>query len=150
MSLIAAIVAGLIATLAMTALMYMAPMMGMPKMDIVGMLGSMFSRQTATNGGAFTSGSNPVLGWMLHLMMGAVFGAVYALLWNAFGLKPSWHIGLIFGMVHGLITPMLMPMMVRMHPNPPQMESGASSTMGMALGHALFGLVVALVYRAMA
>lgn len=150
MSLIAAIVAGLIATLAMTALMYMAPLMGMPKMDIVGMLGGMFNRQAATNGGLATGGSNPVLGWMLHLIMGAVFGIVYALLWSAFGLKPSWHIGLIFGIFHGLITPMLMPMMMRMHPNPPQMQSGTNSAMGMVLGHALFGLVVALVYRAMA
>lgn len=150
MSLIAAIVAGIIATLAMTALMYLAPMMGIPKMDIVGILGGMFNRQTATNGGVSTSSGNPVLGWMLHLMMGAVFGIVYALLWSAFGLKPSWHIGLIFGMIHGLLTPMVMPMMMRMHPNPPQMESGASSAMGMVLGHALFGLVVALVYRVIA
>lgn len=37
-----AVMGGFIGTLVMTMMMYAAPMMGMPKMDIAGMLGSDF------------------------------------------------------------------------------------------------------------
>ena len=55
-------VAGLVATAAMTALMYAAPMMGMgmPKMDIATMLGTMFVPRP---GPAFW------FGMVIHLMM---------------------------------------------------------------------------------
>lgn len=49
--------------------MAMAPRIGMPKMDIVGMLGSMFSPE-----------GNRTLGMGIHLMMGVVFAVIYALL----------------------------------------------------------------------
>ncbi len=39
-----AILAGFVATMGMSVLMYAAPMMGMPKMDIAVMLGSMVSQ----------------------------------------------------------------------------------------------------------
>jgi hypothetical protein len=77
MNVVGAIVAGLAGTAAMTMLMYVAPLMGMPKMDIVRMLGSMFTsaRGMATGQGT-VSGSNEGLtiglGLMIHFMMGAV------------------------------------------------------------------------------
>ncbi len=42
MNVLAAIIAGLVGTVVITLVMAMAPRMGMPKMDMVGMLGSMF------------------------------------------------------------------------------------------------------------
>jgi len=42
MNVLAAIIAGLVGTVVLTMFMSMAPKMGMPKMDMVGMLGSMF------------------------------------------------------------------------------------------------------------
>jgi hypothetical protein len=56
MNVIGAVIAGII-----------APAMGLPKMDIVGMLGSMFQ-----------SDGNRSLGWGIHLMMGILFALVYA------------------------------------------------------------------------
>ncbi len=64
MNFVAAIVAGLVGTAAMTILMMLAPMMGMPKMDIVGMLGGMFT----TN-----QGSAKLTGLVIHFMMGVIF-----------------------------------------------------------------------------
>ncbi len=72
MNVIGAIVAGLVGTVAMSMVIAMAPSMGMPKMDIVGMLGSMFSKE-----------GNTALGWVLHLMMGIVFAIIYAAVWAA-------------------------------------------------------------------
>ncbi|MCL4267744.1 MAG: hypothetical protein KJ069_31550 [Anaerolineae bacterium] len=43
MSILGAIIAGVVGTIVITMVMAMAPKMGMPKMDIVGMLGSLFS-----------------------------------------------------------------------------------------------------------
>lgn len=139
MDLIGAIVAGLAGTAVMTVLMTMAPMMGMPKMDIMGMLGSMFTANKGTATG---------LGFVMHFMMGAAFAIIYALLWNAGigSVTALW--GLIFGAVHAVIVIMIMPMMVGMHPRPPEMESGPMTMVGQLMGHLVYGLVVALVYAA--
>jgi len=45
MNILSAIVAGLVATLVMSMVMWLAPKMGFPKMDIVGMLSTMFSKK---------------------------------------------------------------------------------------------------------
>ncbi len=93
MNVIGAIVAGLVGTVAMSMAIAMAPSMGMPKMDIVGMLGSMFSKE-----------GNTALGWVLHLMMGIVFAIIYAAVWTAGIGSATWVGGLIFGAVHWLIV----------------------------------------------
>ncbi len=131
------VIAGLLGTLVMTLLMYLAPKMGLPKMDIIGLLGTMFTARA----GAFR-----VIGTLAHLMMGVIFAIVYALLWT-FGLgNPTWLWGLIFGAVHGVMAMGMMPLMVKMHPRPPQMESGPMMVVGLLMGHLVFGLVVALTY----
>src|SRR3989304_10410113 len=92
MNIFNAVIAGIVATIVFTAVLMMAPKMGMPKMDIVSLLGSMFSAK-----------SNPVLGWILHLMMGVVFALVYAFIWSLGFGAATWGIGLIFCAVHWLV-----------------------------------------------
>ena len=120
--------------------------MGMPKMDIVGLLSSMFSAE-----------SNRMVGMIMHLMMGVVFAIVYALLWNAgIGAVSLWW-GAIFGAVHWLISGMMMGGMSMIHagikagtvkaPGFFMMNNGGMMAfMGGLIGHVIFGLVVALVY----
>ncbi|HZD57228.1 MAG TPA: hypothetical protein VE136_10920 [Anaerolineales bacterium] len=82
-------------------------------------------------------------------MMGVIFAIIYALLWS-FGIgSPTWLWGLIFGAVHGVLFMVMMPVMMRMHPRPPQMESGPMMMVGLLMGHMVFGLVVALTYSAL-
>ena len=130
----------------MTMVMMMAPKMGMPKMDIVGMLGSMFSAE-----------SNRMVGMIMHFMMGIVFAIIYALLWNAGIGTVSLLWGAIFGMVHWLISGVMMGGMSMMHAgvkagtvNAPGVymtnNGGMMAFMGGLIGHVIFGLVVALVY----
>jgi uncharacterized membrane protein YagU involved in acid resistance len=139
MNIFGAIIAGLLGTLVMTLLMVMAPRMGMPKMDIIGMLGTMF---TASEGTA------RALGILAHFMMGVIFAIIYALLWS-FGIgSPTWLWGLIFGAVHGVVAIVMMPVMMKKHPRPPQMEGGPRMVVGLLMGHLAFGLVVALTYSA--
>ncbi len=100
--------AGFIATTMMTALLYLAPMMGMPKMDIATMLGTMFVVSPA-----------PALwlGMLIHLMMGSVvFPALYH-----FTLQPESSgetgRGLWFGLaLWGVANLTVMPMMGAIHP----------------------------------
>ncbi len=139
MDIVAAIVAGLAGTAVMTALMVVAPKMGMPEMDIIGMLGSMVTAN---------SDRVTLLGTVIHFMMGVLFAIVYALLWSAGIGNPTWIWGLIFGAVHGVIAIISMPVLMRMHPRAPEMESGQLMMGGQLMGHMVFGLVVALVYGA--
>ena len=147
MNVISAIIAGLIATLVMSMVMLMAPKMGMPKMDIVGMLSTMFSKKGI-----------PILGWMMHLMMGVIFALVYTFLWsNGIGAA-TWIYGMVFGFAHWLIVGLIMGMIPLLHVG---IRSGSVKAPGLymtgngggikafiggLMGHMVFGLVVARVY----
>ena len=63
------LVAGLVATAAMTMLMLVAPLIGMPPMNIGAMLGGML-------------GASATVGWMMHFMIGVLFTAAYAFFFN--------------------------------------------------------------------
>src|SRR3989304_8894140 len=115
MNIIGSIIAGLLGTLAMTLLMSMAPRMGMPKMDIIGMLGTMF---TASEGAA------RVLGTPAHFMMGVIFAIIYSLLWSLGIGSPTWLWGLIFSAVHGVVVMGMLPGAGEVHPRPPPIQSG--------------------------
>lgn len=142
MNIFGAIIAGLVGTAVMTAIMYMAPYMGFPKMDMIGMLGTMF---TEPGTGAI------VLGAVVHFMMGAIFAVVYVFLWTNVVGDPTWLWGLIFGILHGIIAIVVMPMMKGIHPRPEHadIKLSAMTVIGMLMGHAIFGLVTALVYNAL-
>lgn len=147
MNIIAAIVAGLVGTLVMSMVMVMAPKMGMPKMDIVGMLSTMFSKKGI-----------PVLGWMMHMMMGIIFALVYAFLWSQGIGAATWLYGLIFGAAHWLVVGVIMAMIPMMHigirsgsVKAPGLYmtgngGGMKAFIGGLMGHMIFGLVIALVY----
>ncbi len=147
MSIFGAVIAGIVGTLVMSMVMAMAPKMGMPKMDIVGMLGSMFDPE-----------GNRMMGWVGHTMMGIVFAIAYAIGWSAFG-SVGIGTGAIFGVLHWLIAGTMMGAMGMMHagiragtvdsPGVLMLNNGGfMGFMGGLLGHVIFGVVVALVYAA--
>ena len=70
MNALGAIIAGLVGTVAISAVMAMTPLMGMSKMDIVDMLSTMFGK------------TYRLMGWVMHFMMGAVFALIYSFLWS--------------------------------------------------------------------
>lgn len=139
------VVAGLVATAAITMLMYAGPMMGIPRMDIAQTLGSMVLPR---GGAAFAAGM------MIHFIMGIVFVAVYAAVWSGLGASVTWWSGLIFGLVHAMVAAVGMSMAMKMHKEvkagrlASPMAGGARGMMGMVMGHLVFGLVTALAYGA--
>ncbi|MDP9021865.1 MAG: hypothetical protein M3N57_04030 [Actinomycetota bacterium] len=168
-NILAALVAGFVATIVMTLMMKAstaAGMTDMPPMPLVS--GTMFSgdRDTAKRIGAFVH----------FIAMGTVvLGIAYAALFSAFGTA-SWLAGLVIGLVHGAMVGLVgMPMMGSVHPRmtataEPRgrtvVESagevavvapgvfgknwGGITPAGMLMGHAIYGLILALVYSAIA
>ncbi len=136
--------AGFAATVLMTALMYMAPLMGMPKMDIATMLGTMFLASPAP---AFW------LGMIIHLMMGTVlFPAIYHFLFQSVSGSGSGR-GLLFGLLlWATANLMVMPMMGAIHPMVKNgmmltpgflmLNLGVMAPIGSLIGHLLYGLVL--------
>ena len=141
MAIVPSIIAGVIGTLVFTTVLYLGPMMGLPKMDIIGVIGTMVTEPGP---------AARAIGTVGHFVMGAVFAIVYALLWSA-GIGSSvWWWGAIFGVVHGFIVALVgMPAMLSMHPRAPEQEQGPRRLIGILLVHAVFGVVVALSYAAL-
>lgn len=144
--LVAAVAGGLAGTAVMTVLMTLAPMMGMPKMNMPALLGSMFG----------APGSR-ALGLLMHFMMGTVFGLVYAVLFTVVTGPSIIVLGLLFGVVHWLIVGLMTGMMPMMHAGiksgqvqaPGIYMTNLGGMLGFAgglMGHVVFGLVVGLIY----
>lgn len=163
-SIIGALIAGLVGTAIMSAMMKMAGAAGMtrmPPMELV--TGAMMTgdAQRARR-----------IGTMIHwIVMGTVvFGLAYAGLFVALG-SASWVNGLVIGAAHGVLVGLVfLPMMPTVHPrmgdasvpqDPVEISGGTvrlgapgmfgthwggMTPMGLLLGHALYGVVVALVY----
>ncbi len=165
---VAALVAGLVGSIAMTVLMQAASAMGMTRMPSMPLLqGSMMTDDAS---------KATRIGIVTHIvMMGTVvFGLIYAALFVAFDAS-GLLVGAGIGLVHGIIAGFGMLMMGAMHPRmvpPPVADDGDVVTttpgelrivepglfaknygpmtpMGLLVGHVVFGLVVGLVYDAM-
>jgi len=94
----AAIVAGVIGTLAMTALMYAAPLMGLPPMDLLSALGSMVP-----------VGVSPyVVGGAIHLAIGVTLALLYAVIFERILPGPRWVRGATFSLLPWLFAITLM------------------------------------------
>jgi uncharacterized membrane protein YagU involved in acid resistance len=150
-----ALLAGLVATLVMTALMEMGRRGGMTSMEIALLVGGMLTKDES---------KARRIGMVLHVaMMGTVvFGIGYALLFQALD-SDSVATGLIIGLVHGAVVGVMgMPMMAAIHPRMRAdaggftMETpgvfgvhyGGGTPLGLVMGHAVYGVVVAIVYGA--
>ncbi|OGU74699.1 MAG: hypothetical protein A3H45_13335 [Ignavibacteria bacterium RIFCSPLOWO2_02_FULL_55_14] len=127
------LLAGIIATVAMTVLTFVAPMMGMPEMDIPRMLSSFM-------------GMPVVAGWLAHFMIGTGFAVAYAyILVSRIPGSPF-----VKGAMFGLVPWVLAQVMVN-----PIMGAGvfALSTpapmlmvVGSLMGHVVYGGVLGAVY----
>ncbi|MEX1275991.1 MAG: DUF6789 family protein [Bacteroidota bacterium] len=125
--------AGIAGTVVMTMMTMVAPMMGMPEMDIPQMLSGFM-------------GVPVIVGWLAHFMIGTSFGLMYAYLFVA--KLPGAP--LIKGALFGLVPWFLAQIMVN-----PMMGAGLFATntaapvmmvMGSLMGHVVYGAILGLVY----
>ncbi len=128
------ILAGVVATAVMTVFTFIAPMMGLPKMNPAEMLSGML-------------GVSPIVGWIMHFMIGSIFAAVYVYLFN-----PHVHIhsragkGLLYGFIVFVFAQIMMFIMSKMMPMPASSMKNNMVLMmvGSLIGHLVFGMLVGL------
>lgn len=141
MDIVAVVVAGLVATVVLTLLMYGAPLMGLSRMDMIGMMGTMF---TGNKTAAYA------IGTVSHFGMGVILALIYVWLWSLGLGDATWGWGVLYGAGHGLVALGSLPLMLKVHPRPPSMAMTPAVIIGMLLGHVVYGVLVALTYRALA
>jgi uncharacterized membrane protein YagU involved in acid resistance len=135
------IVAGFVGTIVMTMMMYGGPMMGMPRMDIAGMLGSMLGQGMPTTGGGTWW-----MGMFIHFLNGTiVFPLIYA--YALYALLPGtpWIKGATWGLVLWAIAQaMVMPIMGMgfFSSLAPQPMMGVA---GSLIGHLVYGALLGAV-----
>lgn len=124
-----AILAGLVATLIMTAVgLWIAPMIGIPRMNPAEML-------------AGAMGGSLLLGWLGHLMVGIVLALGYALVAPALPGAP-WLRGAMYGVAPWLVAQLIvMPMM-----GMPVFSGSFAMAVGSLIGHLVYGAVLGGMY----
>jgi len=131
-----AVIGGIVATAVMTMMMLIAPMMGLPKMQIGGML----ARFMHIPGW---------MGWVMHFMIGIVWAFIYVYL-----VRDRISINYALkGMLFSLLPWMLMELMAM-----PMMGMGVFSgntpepgrmVIGALIGHLVYGLILGLMTKPM-
>ncbi len=137
-----AIRAGFAGTMVMTVVMMLAPMMGLPKMDIAAMLGSTFASTPPPPGSPAW-----LLGLVMHLMIGSVVLSIgYALVSSKLPTRRAFSKGVLYGGIVWIIAQtMVMPMMGAglFSSNLPH---GATISAASLMGHLIYGAVLAGMY----
>jgi len=132
-----AIIAGSTGRMAMILLIYIGPLIRLPRIDVVSMLGSL---------AAPTKESAVTLGGAIHFSLGIVFAIIYAALWSVGIGSPTWYWGILFGTVHGLLVIFLLLVAKRLFPQLSQHFNTLGVMISILLTHIVFGVVVAVVY----
>lgn len=130
-----AVGAGVTATIAMTIMTMIAPMMGMPEMNIPKMVSGFMGMPIG-------------LGWIAHFMIGTMFAIVYASVFVS--ILPGNNV--VKGAIFGIFPWLLLQIMMN-----PMMDAGFFSMNAPApmvalmesfIGHVVYGVVLGAVYGA--
>jgi uncharacterized membrane protein YagU involved in acid resistance len=124
-----AALAGIVATFTMTVVgVFIAPMMGIPRMNPADML-------------AGQMGGNAILGWLGHVMIGITLAIFYAVIQSRIPGPPAIR-GALFGLLPwAMAMLMVMPMM-----GMPLFGGAASTAVGSLIGHLVYGATVGAIY----
>ena len=127
------VIAGVAGTFAMTVIMLIGPMMGVPKMDMGEMLGTM----------------NPMvampylIGWIMHFIIGIILTYIYAAFLIDKLPSDGWQRGAIYSVIPYLIMQVLLGPMMGM----PVFSGGdMMAIVGSLIAHLAYGGVMGFVY----
>jgi uncharacterized membrane protein YagU involved in acid resistance len=135
------VMAGVIAWIVFTIILYMVPAMGVPKMDLPALLGGMFGMNSVA------------MGWVMHFIVGMVLAFVYAYWLVEYLPGAPWLRGLEYGVLPWLtmmviVAPMLPvvdPMTAKMPPGFFLANMGTMATVGSLIAHLIWGVVLGAV-----
>ena len=124
------ILGGIIGTAIMSMVMFIAPMMGMPKMSPPAMLAGMM-------------GMPAMAGWVLHFMIGIIFSFAYTYLFAPkVKISNLFLKGAVFGFVVFIFAQIMMAIMGAMLPMPKIEGSMMLIIIGSIMGHIIYGMAV--------
>ncbi len=127
------VVAGLVATIVLSAIMYVKEMMGlMPELNVIGMLAGMMK-------------SGAMMGWVAHFTIGPViWGVLYVLLYRSIPGGSHLVKGIVFGI--GAWVIMMVAVMPMAGAGMFGMKLGMMAPVMTLMLHAIFGAVLGGVY----
>lgn len=147
---------GFLATLVMSLAMTGSQGLGLSRMSLPFILGTMFTPNIARA---------RLLGFVTHLATGIVFAFLYAAVFEALG-RATWWLGLILGAGHGMVMLMLiLPLLPGFHPRMASETTGPEPTRNLEppgflalnygrrtplvgmLGHLLYGVILGSFYQ---
>lgn len=132
------IMAGFVATLIMTAVMYLAPLIGMPKMDVAAMLGSFL---TGSEAAPFSGAWN--LGMLIHFINGTfIFPIIFVLLFYTRISTKVWIEGMAFGALLWFLSQVFVMPLMGAGFFSGQAASPVLMVIGSLLGHLIYGFVL--------
>lgn len=123
------ILAGIIGTAIMTAVMMIASMIGMPKMSPPTMLAGMLGTPVA-------------VGWIMHFVIGIVLAFSYTYIFSKIKIANVWVRGAVFGVIAFILAQIGMGVMGMMMPMPEMEGSMVLTAIGSFVGHIVFGMAV--------
>lgn len=147
---------GFVATIVLTTVMAVSQELGLSRMSIPFMLGTMVTpdRNRA-----------PFLGFLLHLVFGWMFALLYALAFESWG-RATWWLGGLVGLVHALaVLAAVLPLLPGIHPRMASEHHGPEPTRGLEppgflglnyggrtplvtlLAHVVYGALLGAFYR---
>lgn len=130
-----AIGAGIAGTIVMTIMTMVAPMMGMPEMNIPAMLAGFM-------------GFSIVVGWLAHFMIGTVLAIVYAFAFVGRLPGAPWLKGALYGLLPWFLAQIMVNPMMGAGVFAVNTPAPMMMVMGSLIGHLVYGAVVGLVYGA--
>lgn len=128
-----ATIAGLVGTAAMTVMMLMAPLMGMPEMNIGRMLAGFMGIPVA-------------IGWAAHFMIGTVLAVIYAAVFAARLPGSALMKGMLFGLIPWFMAQVVVNPMMGAGVFAVNTPAPAAMVMGSLIGHLVYGAVLGGVY----
>lgn len=136
------LIAGVLGTLAMSALLLLPAQLGLTRVDVIRAAGAYVTKDRET---AFMPGM------ALHLGAGIFFAYCYAFAFAFVGAPLNAATGMFAGVVHGIVVMMIVVIAVLEH-HPLERYHSRSPMTGLSqvLGHAIYGLVVGAVCHALA
>ncbi len=126
------IIAGILGTAAMTLVMYIGYIIGMPKMNPAEMLAGILDVSNT-------------IGWLLHFMTGIIFALTYSLVFFKviYRIKNMWVKGIVYGLAVFMFAQIALAVMLAiMDPLPEPGGNMMLIAIGSIIGHLVYGITV--------
>lgn len=144
-----AIVWGIVATFAFWLVGLAGNKSGMTRMDLLDLLGSMFTEPH--------TGKSRAMGFVIHHMNGALLGIAWVYGALLVSVSANWVSGLAWGLILWVLALLLMSSIGGIHPairkgqeedpGNAAMNFGRMTPMGSLMGHIVYGLVLGFLYQ---